>query len=294
MATATSVGRSRQATVRMKIGGMSCSFCTGTIRKAYERIDGVLEVGVSLAHEEALVRYDLQRVEADELRLTLEQLGYTWRDPDKVRSFEEEEAELRLARNRLLVAGALTGLTSLLMLSMWLGVWASPFLDWVTLALALETMFVTGWFVKRMAWASLRRRILNQHVLLELAAFAGLAGGFLGLFVSDRFPAMDFFAVATFVTTYHILSDYASKVVRTRSSQAVRRLMDLRPDTARVIRDGTEVEVAVDDVVAGDRVRIRPGESVPSTGAWWTGRRRWTSRWSPASRCRPRRSPATR
>ncbi len=76
----------------MKIGGMSCSFCTSTIRKAYERIDGVHDVGVSLAHEEGLVRYDPGKVTPDQLRRTLEQVGYTYRDPEKVRSFEDENA----------------------------------------------------------------------------------------------------------------------------------------------------------------------------------------------------------
>ena len=255
------------ASYRMKIGGMSCSFCTSTIRKAYSRMEGVHDVGVSLAHEEGLVRYDPDKVSPDELRRTLEQVGYTYRDPDKVRSFEDEEAELRVARNRLLVAGTFTVVSFLLMLfGMWLDVVAIPLMPWIALMLALETMFVTAWFVKKMAWASLRRGILNQHVLLEFAAFAGLIGGFLGIFVSARFPAADFFAVSVFVTSYHILSDYVSKVVRTRSSQAVRQLMDLQPDTARVLRDGQEVEVALDEVQVGDRVRVRPGESVPVDG----------------------------
>ncbi len=256
-----------QASYRMKIGGMSCSFCTSTIRKAYERIDGVHDVGVSLAHEEGLVRYDPAKVTPDQLRRTLEQVGYTYRDPEKVRSFEDEEHELRVARNRLLVAGTLTVLALLMMLlGMWLQVARIPLMPWVALTLALETMFVTAWFVKKLAWASLRRGILNQHVLLEFAAFAGLVGGLLGIFVSPRFPAADFFAVSVFVTTYHLLSDYVSKVVRTRSSQAVRQLMALQPDTARLLRDGQEVEVPVDQVQSGDRVRIRPGESVPVDG----------------------------
>ena len=252
---------------RMKIGGMSCSFCTGTIRKAFSRMDGVRDVGVSLAHEEGLVKYDPDKVSPEELRRTLEDIGYTWRDPDKVRSFEEEERELRTARNRLLVAGTFT-LTSFVMMLLgpWLGVLDIPLMPWISLTLALETMFVTGWFIKRMAFQSLRRGILNQHVLLEFAAFAGLLGGFVGVFVSPRFPAADFFAVSVFVTTYHILSDYASNLVRTRSSQAVRRLMDLRPSTARVVRDGEEVEVPVDEVEVGERVRVRPGESVPVDG----------------------------
>ncbi len=258
---------SDQATFRMKIGGMSCSFCTSTIDKAYSRIDGVYEVGVSLAHEEGLVKYDPSRVTPDVLRRTLEAIGYTYRDPEKVRSFDDDAAELRRERFRLAAAGTFTAVSLLIMLvGTWLDLVDIPLMPWLLLALALNTMFVTGWFIMKMAWASLRRGILNQHVLLEFAAFAGIAGGFLGLFVLDDFPVGDFFAAATLVTTYHILSHYSSLVVRTRSSQAVRRLMDLRPETARVIRGDAEVEVSIDNVVVGDRVRIRPGESIPVDG----------------------------
>lgn len=246
---------------------MSCSFCASTIDKAYTRIDGVYDVGVSLAHEEGLVRYDPDKVTPERLRRTLEQIGYTYRDPEKVRSFEDDAEELRRERTRLIVAGSLT-LTSLAVMAVgqWLNLVEIPLMPWILLALALDTMFVTGWFIKKMAWASLRRGIFNQHVLLEFAAFAGLAGGFLGIFVLDDFPTGDFFAASTLVTTYHILSHYASLAVRTRASQAVRRLMSLQPDTARVIRNGGEVEIPIDDVVLGDRVRVRPGESIPVDG----------------------------
>jgi Cu+-exporting ATPase len=255
-----------EASLRMKIGGMSCSFCTSTIRNAYERMEGVHEVGISLAHEEGLVKYDPSKVSEDKLKRTLHDVGYTYRDPNKVVSFEEEEAELRHARTRLIVAGSLTVVTLVLLMLGMFGVVTTPFLPWVLLTLALWTMFVTAWFVKKMAFASVRRGIFNQHVLLEFAAFAGLVGGFLGLFVSPVFPADHFFAVSTFVTTYHLLSDYVSKVVRTRSGQAIRKLLDLQPDTARVIRDGTEQEVPIDEIAVGESVRIRPGENIPVDG----------------------------
>ncbi len=152
------------AALRMKIGGMSCSFCTNTIRRAYERVDGVHEVGVSLAHEEGLVKYDPGQVTEDQLKKVLTDVGYTLRDPNKVRSFEEEEAELRHSRNRLLVAAGFTTVSLLLMVfGMWLDWLTFALLPWVMLTLALETMFVTGWFIKKMAWQSLRRGILNQH-----------------------------------------------------------------------------------------------------------------------------------
>jgi len=256
------------ASFRMSIGGMSCSFCASTINSAYARIDGVHEVGVSLAHEEGLVRYDPDRVNTEQLRRTLEDLGYVYRDPDKVRTFEQDADELRHERLRLVVAGGLT-LVSLAMMAIgqWWNLVQIPAMPGILFALALTTMFATGWFIKKMAWASLRRGILNQHVLLEFAAFGGIGGGLLGLFALENFPTGDFFAAATLVTTYHILSHYASLSVRTRASQAVRRLMALRPETARVIRNGIEVEIPLDEVTVSDLVRIRPGESIPVDGA---------------------------
>ncbi|MBI4336315.1 MAG: cation-translocating P-type ATPase [Chloroflexi bacterium] len=250
--------------LQVKIGGMQCSFCVASITKAFRQMDGVKGISVSLAHEEALVTYDPDRTGPQRLKDTLTEMGYTWRDPAKLRSFEEEEAELRAARRRLLVAVGATGIALALMATMWLGAHQS-WSRWPMLGLALGTMFGPAWHIKRMAWASLRRRILNQHVLLEFAAFGGLAGGLIGLFRTE-FPIGDFLAVAVFVTTYHLLSGYVSLLVRTRSSQAIKRLMALQPATARVVRNGREEEVPVDQVQVEDLVRVRPGESVPVDG----------------------------
>ncbi len=211
--------------LQIKIGGLSCSFCAEGIRQALKHREGVEDVHVSLAHEEALIVYEPAKVTPTQLKDTLQSLGYTVRDPKKVRTFEEEEAELHQERNRLLAAGGFTAVTLGLMIAMWLGV-RQPAVRWVMVVLALATVFGPGGYILRMAWASLRRGIFNQHVLLEFGAFAGLAGGFLGLF-QPTFPAPDFFAVAVFITTYHILSGYASLLVRTRSSQAVRKLLAL-------------------------------------------------------------------
>ena len=250
--------------LQVKIGGMQCSFCVGTLRQAFLQIDGVNEANISLAHEEALIQYDPGRATPEQIKDTLIDMGYTWRAPEKVRSFEEEEAELRVARNKFLLAAVATAVALALMTAMWLG-FRQPWFRWPMLALALGTMFWPAWHIKRMAWASLRRRILNQHVLLEFAAFAGLAGGFIGFF-SSEFPIPDFFGVAIFVTTYHLLSGYVSLLARTRSSQAIKRLMALQPATARIIHDGREEEIPVSEVSIGDLVRVRPGESIPVDG----------------------------
>jgi len=144
---------------------------------------------------------------------------------------------------------------------------ASLAMDIAALALALGTMFGPGRYITKKAFQSLRRGIFNQHVLLEAGAFAGLLGGFLGLFVFSGFPTVHFFAVSVFITTYHILSEYTSLTVRTRASQAVQSLLNLQPDTARrVTRNGEIEEVPVDDLEVDNRVRVKPGESVPVDG----------------------------
>ena len=138
---------------------------------------------------------------------------------------------------------------------------------WLAGALALAVVGGVAHHILRMAWQSARRGILNQHVLLEIGAFAGIAGGVIGLSgVFPRYPTAAFFAVAVLVANYHIFSEWLSLLVKTRSSQAVKKLLDLQPDLARVVRDGTEVEVPAGQVTTGDRVRIRPGERIPVDG----------------------------
>ncbi len=138
---------------------------------------------------------------------------------------------------------------------------------WLAGALALFLIFGVGGHILRMAVMVLRRGILNQHVLVEFGAFAGLAGGAIGLAFQPRdYPTTPFFSVAVMVLAYHIFSEWLSLIVKTRSSQAVKKLLDLEPDVAYVVRDGVEQEVPLEDVHVGDLVRIRPGERVPVDG----------------------------
>ena len=140
-------------------------------------------------------------------------------------------------------------------------------IPWLVAALAVALVFVVGQHILVMAAQALRRGILNQHVLLEAGAFAGLVGGLIGLiFAPANYPTAAFFAVSVLITTYHIFSEWLSLIVKTRSSQAVKRLLDLQPETARVERDGRESELPIQAVVLGDLVRIRPGERVPVDG----------------------------
>jgi heavy metal translocating P-type ATPase len=143
---------------------------------------------------------------------------------------------------------------------------------WLAGALAVVLVFGVARHILYMAVQALRRGVLNQHVLLEIGAFAGMAGGVIGLFL-DRpgYPAAAFFAVSVMVGTYHIFSEWLSLIVKTRSSQAVKRLLDLQPETARVVHGAEEVELPIANVRVGDFIRIRPGERIAADGTVVSG-----------------------
>jgi len=302
------------ARFRARVGGLHCSLCTGTLEKALGRRVGVAKVAVSLTHEQALVTYDPDRVRPQDLVDTLRAIGYSARDPAKVRPYEEEEAQLVGEGRRLLwgisyslmtisllmsVAGlwymclvvalsflgvaylilrprgqgvAVGGVVGLAALSAGaLGLEVSGAIDaavpWIVGAFAVTVLFGLARHILVMSVQSVRRRILNQHVMLEAAAFAGLIGGVIGLVARpDNYPTAPFFGVAVLVATYHLFSEWLSLLVKTRSSQAVKRLLELQPDVARVEREGVEREIPIAEVLVGDRVRIRPGERIPVDG----------------------------
>ncbi|TNB75671.1 cation-translocating P-type ATPase [Arthrobacter sp. BB-1] len=305
------------ARIRARIAGLHCSLCTGTIEKALGRQAGVDQVAVSLTHEQALIDYDPELIQPQQILGTLRDIGYDLYDPRKLRPFEDEEADLIREGRRLLasVAASLTAIALILEVS---GIWSvlipasvvvlmvpvayaillpagktraalgalaliapaalawsgretsiiiEPGTAWATGALAVAVVFGVAPHILRMAYQAARRRILNQHVLLEIGAFAGIAGGIIGLTgVFPNYPTAPFFAVTVLVANYHIFSEWLSLLVKTRSSQAVRKLLELQPDTAHVVREGREEEILVERVRTGDTVRIRPGERVPVDG----------------------------
>ncbi len=248
----------------IRIGGMQCSFCVESIGRAFRRMDGVKEVAVNLAHQEALVRYEPEKVDPSEFHKFLLDMGYTIKDPNRLQEMDNELKQLRGERRRLAVA-SLIGLVSLAFMAlMWSGI-TQPWFPYVMLLLTLIMVFGTGYPILKMAIASLRRGILNQHVLMEFGAFGGMFGGLVGFFI-ESWPSADFFGAAIFITLYHLLSGYVSALVQIKNSEAIFKLLSLQPPTATVIRGGEELLVPMEEIKVGDHVLVRPGERIPVDG----------------------------
>ncbi len=128
MDSATATDERTLERLQLKIGGMSCSFCVNAIERGLKRERGIKEVHVSLAHEEALVRYDPDRIDAGKIEETLRALGFLIRDPRKVGAFDEQLDLKRRERNDLVSAGICAAAMFGAMVLMWLDVWRMQ--DW--------------------------------------------------------------------------------------------------------------------------------------------------------------------
>lgn len=222
---------------------------------------------VNLGHGEMLVDYDTKKIQEDSIMKTLTDLGYTIRDRNKVKALDEAREELRLSKMKFLQSsilslGALIVLILFKLIQMQGNILQVTI--YVSIVLAFLNMFYVGLDILKMAFRSLRRGIFNQHVLMEFAALGAIAGGFLGF--QFGYPAIPFFAIATFITTYHLLGAFLSTATRTQSDEALMGLMLLQPDTAHLVQGREVKDVDVTSIKVGDIVEVRAGEKMPLDG----------------------------
>ena len=249
--------------VQIKVRGMMCSFCVQTIDKALRRLNGVERINVSLAHEEARVGYDPDRVSAGQIVTTLTRLGYEAWQPGVDEPSTPRSAEVRYGETpRLLLCAYVAAVVMISMLLMFTLGSRSTSMDLVLLVVDSAMIFGAGWPILTMSGYALRQGILNQHVLLTYGALGGYIASILALF----FPITSFAGLGAMLIFAHVLSGFASSRVRQRASRAVERLLHLQPPVARVLRDGKTILLPVADVEVGDWMLVRPGEKIPTDG----------------------------
>jgi Cu+-exporting ATPase len=270
-------------TREIPITGMTCAACVRRVENAVAGVPGVAQVEVSLATETARVQYVPGALETDAIRQAVVAAGY---EVDSIaetevieetlrRRDEEREAEARGLLRRFQI-GALLGVPVLIIgkaqfipglqgLSpdVMRGLWAlSGFLT-IPIMVYVGGRFFTG------GWAALRRHDANMDTLVAL----GTGAAWLYSTVAVAFPALfpegtahPFYEATAVVITLVVLGQALEARAKGRTSQAVRRLMDLRSLVARVIRDGAELEIPAAEVGVGEMVVVRPGEKIPVDG----------------------------
>ena len=268
----------------LNIGGMTCSACVSHIENALRDVPGVAEANVNLGVERASVEFVPGMVELSVLQAAVEGAGYRvegFNDSgDQERELERlsKVKEIRELRNRLLFAG--TGAILLFLGTFGVFPWVSnlmgrsyyPFLLW---ALATPVQFWAGSTFYTSGLGALRHRTSNMHTLIALgttvaygysAAVVLLDAFSPGVLADNGIEAKVYFDTAAIIVALILLGRFLEAGARGRTSEAIRRLIGLRPTSARVVRDGNEIDIPVDQVVIGDTVLVRPGEKIPVDG----------------------------
>ncbi len=236
--------------VDLPVSGMSCAACARTIERTLANTPGVERARVNFATATATVEYDPDRVRIPDFVGAIEELGY-----GVPKSEPRPDAEEPGYRRRLIVA--LVFAAPVLALGM------AERLPWVQFVLALPVIFYSGAPFYTGAWKALRHRAANMNTLIAL----GTGAAFLySVFETLRGGHQVYFEAAAVIIALILLGRLLEARARGRAGEAIRKLMDLQPPTARVVRDGAEVETAVEEVHAADVVVVRPGERIPVDG----------------------------
>ena len=270
--------------INLPIRGMTCAACVSHVSGALEKVPGVSSVQVNLATERAAVQYIPDLATWDDFRAAVANAGYAvagtadggLADEEQERLAKTEEIRA-LGRKTIFAAG----IAVLLFLGSFGGFpWVDglmdrtfyPFLLWM---LATPVQFWAGSMFYSSGFGSLRHGTANMHTLVAMGtsvaygysvAITLIAEFRPSLVDVEGFGAEVFFDTAALIIAFILLGRFLEARARGRTSESIRRLMDLRPSTARVIRDGGEEEVPVDRVSLGDVLVVRPGEKLPVDG----------------------------
>jgi Cu+-exporting ATPase len=258
------------------------------LEKALSSLEGVLEAQVNYANEKARVRYIPTIVTQAELRRAVASAGFEAVElGGEAEDAEAQAREHEINEQRRLLLIGLVFTVPLFLLSMGkdFGLLpaffytgnsmggmrdAQPWFNWLMLALALPVQFYVGWQYYVGAFKALRNQSANMDVLIVMgtsAAFLYSLPITFGLLMGHVY-----YETAAVIITLIRLGKFLEARAKGRTSEAIKKLMGLRAKTARVVRNGTEVEVPVDDVRVGDIVLVRPGEKIPVDGAVVEGR----------------------
>ena len=262
--------------VILPIGGMTCASCVAHVEGALAGVPGVVSVNVNLATEKASVEYIPTVTGLPDFRRTVAEVGYevlpTLRQAQGIAAEEKAEEELSRevrkmqdARRRMLLAWLFTGPIIVWMLpEMIFGLaWPNPTVFKLgMLLLAAPVLFWVGQRTYVAAWRSSTHGAPNMDALIAMGTGASFLTGIAAFFA----PIPSYAGVSAMIMAFHLTGRYVEASAKGRASQAIRKLLELGARTARILVDGDEREVPIDEVQVGDVMVIRPGEKVPTDG----------------------------
>ena len=252
----------------LPIGGMTCASCAAHVEGSLSEVPGVLSANVNLATERASVTFIPGLAGLDDFKQAVAESGYQVLEIEETggeAETDQEERKMQAARFRMWVAWGFTvPITVWLFAEMFFGiVWPNAVVyNLGMIVLALPVLFWVGRRTYRGAWAAVTHGHANMDTLIALGTGVSLLTGPASFFA----PVANYAGVAAMIMAFHLTGRYVEETAKGRASQAIRKLLELGAKTARVLRDGQEVEIPIEAVQSGDVMVVRPGEKIPTDG----------------------------
>ncbi|MGI9556575.1 MAG: heavy metal translocating P-type ATPase [Solirubrobacterales bacterium] len=284
-AIATATATSSESSVDLDLQGMHCASCVSTIEGALTNVAGVSSASVNYGTERATVSFDPDEVEVADLEGAVDASGYGASErTDDLRTAADAEdqgrdAELRDLKWRVIVGAVLSApvLFAVVASDIFEASWVPSLLTehWFQLVLITPVFFYTGWPIHTSGWAALAARSPEMNSLITVGTTAAYGYSVMVTVAPGLFPEdvqQVYFEAAGVVLTLILLGRYLETRARAGTGEAIRKLIGLEARTARVSRDGEELELPIDEVEPGDEISVRPGEKVPVDGEIVSGR----------------------
>ncbi|MEG4319817.1 MULTISPECIES: heavy metal translocating P-type ATPase [unclassified Microcoleus] len=266
----------------LKLRGMSCAACASSIEQAIQSVPGVRECHVNFGMEQTTIQYDSQQTNLATIQAAVDAAGYEALPLQEMAAAEDdaEQADRKSAsqnlQRKLWIAGSISILLVVGAIPAMTG-WHLPFIppwlhnSWLQLILTSPVQFWCGKSFYVGAWKSLKRRVATMDTLIALGTSAAyfysvFVTVFPGLFTTQGLTPSVYYEVAASVIALILLGKNLENRAKGETSEAIRKLMGLQAKTARIIRNGEELEIAIAQVAINDIVQVRPGEQIPVDG----------------------------
>lgn len=251
--------------IELKIKGMHCAACVGTIERALNQVEGVEKAVVNLTLEKARVAGE---VRVDQLIQAIENTGYGAEHIEQLEISPEDRPDENLNRSKhqMVFAWVATTIIMLWMIPNWISgiMWPSETLYiYGMIGLSVIVLVFPGRETLKSAWRSAIHFSPNMDVLIALGSLACLVTG--GLKATGM-NIHSFAGIAGMIMAFHLTGRYIEAKARGRSSQAIKRLMSFGAKNAIILKEGKGIEVAVSSIEVGDIMMVKPGEKIPTDG----------------------------
>ena len=266
----------------LKLGGMSCASCASSIEQAIKSVAGVIECNVNFGMEQASIQYDSKKTSLETIQEAVDAAGYkAWQLQEMAAGEDDTEqasrkSESQILQRKLYVAGTISIILLAGSLPSMTGLhlplippWLHNF--WLQLLLTAPVQFWCGKSFYIGAWKSLKRRLATMDTLIALGTSAAYFYSvfvtiFPSLFIVKGLMPSVYYEVSSSVIALILLGKTLENRAKGETSEAIRKLMGLQAKTARIVRNGQELEVPLAQVEIGDVVQVRPGEQIPVDG----------------------------